>query len=113
MQHTLRLDNKPFEAIKSTHKDIEMRLFDDKRKRINVGDEILFINRSNNETLSCLVTNLYVFDNFKDLYEYFDKSRLGYKDDEVAYPSDMEQYYPIEEIKKNKVVAIEIKIKEK
>lgn len=109
MQHTLKLHSKPFEAIKSGRKDIEMRLFDDKRKTIKVGDEILLVNRANGERLKCIVTNLFLFDNFLDLYKCFDKSRLGYKDDEAAYPSDMEQYYQAEEIRKYKVIAIEIK----
>ena len=43
-------------------------------------------------------------------YKSFEKTRLGYKPNEIARPSDMTQYYPQEEINQNGVVGIEIKL---
>lgn len=54
------------------------------------------------------VVNLYVFTNFNELYKNFDKVCLGYKEDEIANPNDMNIYYSNEEQKKYGVVAIEI-----
>lgn len=44
MQHKMRLAQIPFEAIRTGNKTIEMRLYDEKRSAINVGDEIEFEN---------------------------------------------------------------------
>ncbi len=44
MRHEMKLNNSPFVSIKNKTKTIELRLNDDKRQKINVGDEIEFIN---------------------------------------------------------------------
>lgn len=38
--HQLKLASLPFESIKSGRKTIESRLYDEKRREINLGDEI-------------------------------------------------------------------------
>ena len=43
MKHIMHLDNGSFNSIKNGTKTIEMRLFDDKRKEMSIGDEITFI----------------------------------------------------------------------
>ena len=40
----MKLKNEPFVSIKNGLKTIEMRLFDEKRKQIKVGDTIEFTN---------------------------------------------------------------------
>ena len=92
-------------------KTIEMRLLDEKRKSIKPGDVIIFINRTNEDKwLKAKVIALHPFDSFKSLYKAFDKVKLGYKEDEIAKPEDMEIYYPKEEIESFGVVGIEIKL---
>lgn len=49
MQHIMRLNPLPFKMIASGEKTIELRLNDEKRRLINVGDEITFINTEDNE----------------------------------------------------------------
>ena len=110
MIYEMNLHPGPFELIKSGLKDIEMRLYDDRRKAIKIGDEIKFINRDTNEELVVEVINLYRFNTFDELYHYFDKTRLGYKPEEIANPSDMELYYSKEQIQKFGVLGIEIKL---
>jgi ASC-1-like (ASCH) protein len=39
--HKMKLTTEPFDKIKSGSKIIEVRLFDEKRKDINLGDEIV------------------------------------------------------------------------
>ena len=106
MRHFMNLQKGPFESIRSGTKDIELRLYDDKRRKINKGDIIEFNHEG--EIVEVVVLNLHLFNSFKELYASFDKVRFGYKEDEVAHPSDMEQYYPREEIEKSGVVGIEI-----
>ena len=47
MKHFMKLDPQPFESIKSGEKTIELRLFDEKRQLINVGDTIVFTDTQN------------------------------------------------------------------
>ena len=101
----------PFGLIKSGRKDIEMRLYDERRKDIKIGDSIVFTNNVTLEKLTVEVINLYRFNNFEELYNHFDKARLGYRDDENANPKDMEQYYSLDKILRYGVLAIEIKLK--
>ena len=55
--HRMNLWNDLFEAIKDDWKTIEIRLNDEKRSQIKIGDEIEFTNIKINETLICKVTN--------------------------------------------------------
>ena len=87
-----------------------MRLYDEKRKNIEIGDLIRFTNNQNDEKLTVEVVNLYRFDNFEQLYNNFDKERLGYLSNEKADFHDMEEYYSIDKIKEYGVLAIEIKL---
>ena len=110
MKHYMTLYDAPFKAIASKQKDIEMRLYDEKRKQIKENDIIEFTNLVTKEILTVLVIKMHVFDDFESLYASFNKVRIGYKEDEIANPSDMELYYSKQDIKENKVVGIEIKL---
>ena len=109
MIHKMNLNNEPFNSIKSGFKTIEMRLYDEKRKLINIGDIIEFTNRETNEKINTKVIQLHLFNSFEDLYKHFDKISLGYKENEIASPKDMSKYYLDEEQKQYGVVGIEIK----
>ncbi len=110
MQYTMNLHNAPFEKIKSGTKTVEMRLFDERRKNIKVGDAILFTNNTTGEQLCVQVTKIEVFVNFEELYANYDKISIGYESSEVANPADMLLYYTCEQIATYGVVAIGIKI---
>ncbi len=110
MLHKMKLKNNPFEMIKSGYKTIEMRLNDEKRSLIKIGDSIEFTNIATNEVLSCVVTNVYKYSNFNDLYSHHDKKSIGYKENENADPKDMLVYYSQENIDKYGVLGIEVKI---
>ena len=110
MIHKMNLWHDPFEKIKSGTKTIEMRLYDEKRSQITVGDIIVFTDASNGEQLECSVLNLYRYANFEEMYKYHDKVSIGYKSDELALPSDMLEYYSKEKIEKYGVVGIEISV---
>ena len=111
MEHMMRLHKEPFELIKNGSKTIELRLNDEKRQLINVGDEITFENRSDGDTIQTQVVDLHKYPSFEELYKHFDKVSLGYKEDEEADPKDMEQYYSREEQSKYGVVGIELKLR--
>ena len=110
MVHKMKLWNDSFEMIKSGYKTIEMRLNDEKRTLIRIGDTIEFTNTSTNEVLSCVVTNLYKYSSFDELYLHHDKKSIGYLENEIANPKDMLVYYSQENIDKYGVLGIEVKI---
>lgn len=106
----MRLQKEPFELIKLGKKTIELRLYDEKRQKIKVGDKIEFTNRDTNETIETLVIALHRYDSFKELYQHFDKSLLGYNEEQIPNYQDMELYYPISDQEQYGVVGIEIKL---
>ena len=98
-----------FDTIKAGSKTVEMRLFDEKRRKLSVGGLIVFAKTKSKEELIAEIVELKQFDSFESLYVDYKKTDLGYKDDELAKPEDMLAYYSTEEIKKYGVVAIELK----
>ena len=110
MKHNMKLNHAPFEMIKNGQKTIELRLYDEKRKNISVGDKILFTNNSTNQIISTTVINLHIFDSFDSLYEKLPLLSCGYTTENVneARASDMELYYSKMEQEKYGVVGIEL-----
>lgn len=106
MLHYMNLQDKPFKMIDKGIKKIEMRLYDEKRRKISIGDVIEFSNGNN--VIRAKVINLHRFNNFKELYANFSKDLLGYMEDETADSVDMEKYYSVTEIENYGVIGIEI-----
>lgn len=106
--HEMRLNKKPFEMIKSGKKTVELRLYDEKRRKLAVGDKIIFRNTESNETLSVTISGLHIYDSFRELYKHFDKSSIGYEENEIPDPNDMNEYYTPAEQEKFGVIGIEI-----
>ena len=98
--YEMNLCSKPFDSIVNHGKTIEMRLDYEKRKAIKIGDIIRFTKNSTKEQIDCLVTNIYRYKTFDEMYKHHDKIALGYKEDEPANPEDMLEYYTQENIEK-------------
>ena len=64
VEHTMNLKKIWFDYINNGDKTIEGRLYDDKRKELNVGDTIKFINGEDSFTKE--ITKLETFDSFND-----------------------------------------------
>lgn len=109
MKHEMKLNNEPFECIKNGTKTIELRLNDEKRKLLTVGDYIEFTNRVTNENLLVEVIDLFKYNSFEELYKHFNKIEMGYSINEEANPKDMENYYSKEEQEKYGALGIKIK----
>lgn len=110
MTHSMQLQPSPFEMIRDGTKTIELRLFDEKRKIIQIGDTISFTNTVSKEILNVKVLELSVFDSFETLYRQLPLLECGYtkKDVDTASPDDMDAYYPKEMQQKYGVVGIKI-----
>jgi RimJ/RimL family protein N-acetyltransferase len=110
--HEMHLNEAPFHAIAEGRKTVEMRLYDDKRSLIRVGDEIRFSLEWSKESILTRVESMRYFPNFEALYDALlptlGKSALGYGEDEIPSPEDMLAYYPKDTVNRYGVVAIEI-----
>lgn len=109
MKHEMKLNNGPYVNIKNGTKTIELRLNDDKRQLLKIKDLIEFTNKETLEQMLVEIQNLYHYPSFDELYKHFDKVSMGYKENDVAGPKDMEKYYSKEEQEKYGVLGIEIK----
>ena len=113
MTHKMKLHREPFEMIRSGRKTIELRLYDEKRRLISVGDEIKFVSSSDSTiSLSCRVIALHKFDSFEDLYNSLPLLQCGYTENDIltASADDMNIYYPKEKQKEYGVIGIEIEL---
>ena len=111
MIHYMNLRPQPFSLISNGIKSIELRLLDEKRKSICVGDTLIFYNTQDaSATISCIVKKLHTFSNFEELYRSLPLDKCGYLPHELATASakDMEVYYPVEKQRLYGVVGIEI-----
>ena len=112
MTHSMRLQPTPFEMIRNGTKTIELRLFDEKRRKIRIGDTISFTNTVSKEILTVKVLELYVFDSFETLYSQLPLLDCGYTKDDIdtASPDDMNEYYPEEQQQRYGVVGIKVAV---
>ena len=112
MKHRMSLHKAPFQMIKSGAKTIELRLYDEKRKKIKAGDMIEFSQADDSsQTLIVQVMDLHVFPSFEELYKELPLLKCGYAEQDIdtASPDDMDAYYSKDDQQKYGVVGIEIK----
>ena len=68
MKHYMHLKEKPFRSIWEGNKTIELRLYDEKRRAVKVGDQIEFDNLSNPGQLILVnVIAIYVFESLSSI----------------------------------------------
>ncbi len=107
--HQMNLQPKFFDFIKHGTKRIELRLFDEKRQQIQLGDTIEFSNGS--ENLQAKVIGLLRYNSFPALFEDFDIKILA--DASMTKPellTTLGEFYPPEAQAKYGVVGIRIKV---
>lgn len=114
MVHKMHLDRGPFLKIKNGVKTVELRLNDEKRRKIRVGDRILFSDGSDPaDTVSTEVVALHRFKDFRALYAALPLEHCGYTTAEEvrnACPEDMLAYYSMEQQQACGVLGIEIRL---
>mgnify|MGYP005757791153 FL=1 len=70
MIHQMGLYGEYFNSIKEGKKTVEVRLNDEKRRKIRIGDTLEFIKvPEQDETIKVQVTNLKIYDTFQAMYE--------------------------------------------
>ncbi|WP_096189612.1 ASCH domain-containing protein [Evansella halocellulosilytica] len=70
MIHKMRLFDEPFQAMKSGKKTVEVRLNDEKRRNVEVGDQIQFSKLpEGDESLNVEIIALDRYGTFREMYE--------------------------------------------
>ncbi len=106
--HKMRLQSEPFEKIKSGTKKIELRLFDEKRRFINIGDTIEFQKQSEEiETLHVRVIALLRYESFSKIFDDFPAEIFGGKD-KASLLENVRQFYSPEREKEYGILGIRI-----
>ncbi len=111
MEHILKLQPKYFDYINNGTKKIELRLYDEKKKKINIGDTIIFQKEPELEvTMKVKVIGLLRYNTFEELFEDFDIEALA--DNSMTKEellNVLKGFYTPEKQKKYGVVGIRIK----
>jgi len=106
MEHILKLHPKYFDFINQGTKRIELRLYDEKRQKISIGDTITFQKETDlADTLTVKVIGLLRYDSFEDLFNDFDITILA--DSSMTKPEllgVLEEFYTPEKQKEYGVV---------
>lgn len=110
--HFMKLKTQPFEQIVSGQKIYELRLYDDKRRGVVIGDKIIFTNMQSGGQCEVKVIDVITANCFGEIYDNLPLEDLGYDKEDIASadPRDMEQYYSQEEQSKYGVVAFKIQL---
>ena len=113
MTHSMKLQLQPFEKIKAGSKTIELRLWDEKRQKISVGDVIEFTNSDDaNLKIEVVVKGLNRAASFSELVNLFPIESLGGENygDKEKILDRLRSYYSEAEEKELGVVGIEIAV---
>ncbi len=114
MNHKMKLKRNPFQLIQDGSKTVELRLNDEKRQQVQIGDVIEFTMLDDvTKKLSARVTAIHKYASFDELFAALPKEKLGYKSDETLDPSCMDEYYSKENQIKYGVLGIEIEVIDK
>ena len=111
MIHEMKLNDKAFNNIKNGTKKFELRLYDDRRKNINLGDTIIFHNVNNlDDSISVNVLALLRYPSFADLFKDIDYKLCGTANSLEEKLKRVHTFYSPEQEKEYGVLAIKIKV---
>ena len=108
-QFIMSVRHKYFELIKSGQKDIELRAYDEKRRKVKIGDKFQLFDAENpNQYIICEVLNMHVAPDFESLFKKLDIKRSGFKDINELMDT-ITKFVAREELAHEQVVGMEIK----
>ncbi|HEY4489565.1 MAG TPA: ASCH domain-containing protein [Candidatus Paceibacterota bacterium] len=106
--YQMKLQPSPFEKIKDGEKTIEVRLNDEKRQLLKVGDSIEFsLMTDPTQTIKTDVVGLEKFPTFKEMFAAYPVKEYGGENQEEW--KLMYKYYSPEDEAKYGVLAIQVK----
>ncbi|MGM0509319.1 MAG: ASCH domain-containing protein [Fusobacteriota bacterium] len=112
MEYYMRLLEEPFELMKTGKKSIEVRLNDEKRQKLDIGDVIIFRKLPDcNERLKVKVVKLLNYRSFKKLYEDLCLCHFGIEGDSISkILNEIYNIYSKEDEEKHGVLGISVEI---
>lgn len=111
MKHATNLQNRYFDFIKNGTKRIELRLNDEKRAKIQLGEEISFA-KNDGEKLTAKVVGLLQYDNFANLFRDFPIEILSDKSmTKNELRKTVEEFYLPEKQREFGVLGIRLELK--
>ena len=111
--HKMSLKTTPFLQIRDGEKRVELRLFDEKRKKLRVGDRIVFTHTENtSETICARVIGLHAYQNFNDMLFDFSCRSMGIPEGTDDLDQFMLSYYSKAEIQTYGPLAIRFMIEQ-
>ncbi len=112
MEHILKLQPKYFDYINNGTKRIELRLYDEKRQKINIGDTIIFQKEPELEIIMKVkVIGILRYNTFEDLFKDFDIEMLADRSmSKQELLNVLEEFYTPEKQEQYGVVGIRIEI---
>lgn len=110
--HEMKLQPEFYNYILNGTKRIEIRLNDEKRSKIKIGDTIKFLKEPDlKESFKTKVVGLYRYNSFEDLFKDFDISILSDKSMSKEELIDvLEQFYTKEKQEQYGVLGIKIEL---
>ena len=106
---SMSVRHKYFELIKSGQKDIELRAYDEKRKKMKAGDKFLLFDAENpDEYIICEILNMHIAPDFESLFKKLDIKRSGFNN-LAELMNVITKFVSAEELLRKRVVGIEIK----
>ena len=112
MKFSMKLKKQYFDMIKNGEKTYEIRLYDEKRQQISLGDTIEFSLDNGLEKIECVVKETLFAPNFKTLLNFLPIKKVGFESVEKALETCY-QIYTKEQEKEFGVIAINIDLKTK
>lgn len=112
MEHEMKLQPEYYNFILNGTKRIEIRLFDEKRQQIKIGDTIKILKEPElNESFNAKVIGLLRYNTFEDMFKDFDISVLSDSSMTKEELIDvLEQFYTKEKQKQYGVLGIRIEL---
>ena len=112
MEHEMKLQPEYYNFILNGTKRIEIRLFDEKRQQIKIGDTIKFLKEPElKESFNARVIGLLRYNSFDDMFKDFDISILSDKSMiKEGLLGVLEQFYTKEKQKRYGVLGIRIEL---
>ena len=112
MKHEMKLQPEYYNFILNGTKRIEIRLFDEKRQQIKIGDTIKFLKEPDlNESFNVKVIGLLRYNTFEDMFKDFDISILSDNSMTKEKLIDvLEQFYSKEKQEQYGVLGIRIEL---
>ena len=113
MVYRMKLNDNAFEKMKAGIKKVELRLFDEKRSMLEIGDYIIFTNLTDEfKELAVHIMALCRYGSFEELFSEISLIDCGFIDGETVEEASviMNRYYSDDEIRQNGVLGIKVQV---